>query len=388
MSDPLNQNGPPDAPASIRVLFLVGRLEPTAPCRAAVGLAYRLRKLGHAVEMVCRSGSLAHVHTRAGADRAVEYAPPVWISRSLGRSLRSRLSLGTLVARAREMEPDLLHVHGAALAGVGARLARRLRTPYVLAIDDFLDPGQSLPRSRRFLRKIIVASDAVRVDLVNRLALPRELITVVPEGVDLADYPDRKPGLGTFAIPVVGTIGRLVESKGQELFVRAAHLLAMRGRHAHFVIAGEGPDRKRVQNLVAELELIDRLTFARAPVDQLDVLKALDIFVMPALREALGLPVIEAMASGIPVIATSAGGIFSLIENKKTGVLVQKKDPDALAREIENLLDRPDLAAQLARAAKERVAQQFTIETVAERISRVYDDVVGVAAEETTVTAS
>lgn len=379
--DRTTQPGPPGQRPARRILFITGRLQSSADSRAIISLARQVNKAGCKAEVICRGGSLANVYPSAEASQASEDDPPISISRALARNLGGYLSLRSLVRRAREIDPDIIHVQGAELAGVGARLARRVRKPYVLSIGDFVDPGQSVSRSRRFIKKVVVASDAVRVDLVNRIGLPRELIEVVSDGVDMAHYPERAARLGGPRVPVVGTIDRLVESKGQEYFVRAAHLLAVRGRNVHFVIAGEGPDRKWVQNLVSELDLAGRVTFAREPVDQFEVLKAIDILVVPALREALGLPVIEAMASGIPVIATSAGGVFSLIENGKTGVLVPKKDPDAIARQVGYFLDHPDLAAELGRQGRERVAESFNVETFARRMFAIYEGILGDAAE-------
>jgi glycosyltransferase involved in cell wall biosynthesis len=365
-----------------RVVFLTGRLEPRASCRAIVGLACQLKRLGLDVEMISRSGSVDAVYPDDGSRPGADHRPTIWLSRALGRNLRSHMSLGGLVKQVRKLNPDLVHVHGAELAGVGARLARRVRKPYVLSVNDFIDPGRWVSRSRRFLRKVIASSDAVRVDLVNRLRLPRELIQVVAPGVDVRVCPSRGAGLRGFDIPVVGSIGRFVHSQGQESLLRALHLLAVRGRNVYGVVAGGGPDRKRLQNLATELDLVDRVTFARAPVDELDVLRALDIFVVPALREALGLPVIEAMACGIPVVATSAGGVFSLVENGKTGLLVGKNDPDALATRVEELLDAPDLARELAGRGRERVTQEFRIETVAEHVAAIYADVWGEQGDE------
>jgi len=362
-------------PPGRRVLFVAGRLEPDAACRAVLALGRQLVRLGHRVEMVCRSGSIATVYPHTAENRTDAHSPPILLSRALSNNLRGRLGLRDLVSRVREVDPEIVHVHGAARAGVGARLARRLRKPYVLSIGDFLDPGQSVGLSRRFIGKILVASDAVRVDLVNRIRLPRGAIEVIPDGVDVAEGLVRPPGLKGAGVPVIGTVGRLVESKGQDVFLRAAHLLATRGRGALFVVAGEGPDRKRLQNLVFQLGLGERVTFARAPVDQLDVLRAVDVLVVPALNESLGLPVIEAMASGVPVVATSAGGIFTLIENQKTGILVPKNNPDALARAVEGVLDDPEKAAALGRAGREVVSERFNIETTARRVAAVYEAV-------------
>jgi glycosyltransferase involved in cell wall biosynthesis len=358
-----------------RILFVVGRLDPTAPCRAVVGLARRLDANGHQVELACSHGSPDKVFP--GGEQDAGEGVPVHVSRALKTNIGARLNLAGLVRRVKKIDPDIIHVHWSRLSSVAAGLVRRLRKPYVLSVGDFLDPGESISLSRRFIRKVIVASDAVRVDLVNRIGISRDLIQVVPDGVAMGDYAFDKEILAADRVPVVGTIGRFVESKGQEYLIRAAHLLATRGRYAQFVIAGEGPDRKRLQNLVEQLDLVGRVTFARAPVDQVDVLKAIDIFVTPSPKEALGLPTIEAMAAGIPVIATSAGGIFSLIENGKTGMLVPKRAPDAIATEIERLIDQPGTARQLAEAGRAHVAENFNIDSVADRMAAVYDEVLG-----------
>ena len=374
MADAANNKSQPQAR---RIVFVAGRLDPTAPCRAVVGLARRLAANGHQVELACSHGSLGEVfpESRRASDDGV--GVPVHLSRALKTNLGARLNLAGLVRRVRKIDPDIIHVHWSRLSGVAASLVRRLRKPYVLSMGDFLDPGESISLSRRFIRKVIVASDAVRVDLVNRIGIPRELIEVVPDGVAMGDYAFDKEILPPDRVPVIGTIGRFVESKGQEYLIHAAHLLATRGRHAQFVIAGEGPDRKRLQNLVEQLDLVDRVTFARAPVDQVDVLKAMDVFVTPSPQEALGLPTIEAMAAGIPVIATSAGGIFSLIENGKTGLLVPKRSPDAVATQIEHLIDHPETARQLAEAGRAHVARDFNIDSVADRMAAIYDEILG-----------
>jgi glycosyltransferase involved in cell wall biosynthesis len=359
-----------------RLAFIAGRLGPTAPCRAVLGLARQLIRMGHRVQLAVRGGSVRCVHPTA-QPRPLEENPPLLLSRALRRSVGFGPSLRRLARRIAEFEPDLIHVHGAELDGVAARLARLTRRPYVLSIGEFVDPGRSVSISRRFVRRIVVPSDALRVDLVNRMHLPRGLIALVPDGIDLSQYPVHEQASWQGRVPVVGTMGRFVPSKGQEHFIRAAHLFAMRGRTGHFVIAGSGPDRKRLQNLVAELDLTDRVTFARTPIDQLSVLHAVDILVEPGVREALGLPLIEAMASGVPVIATSAGGVFSLVENRKTGLLVPKRDPDALAQQIEYLIDRPYLASSLAEKARQRVAERHALDVVAPQMMAVYEGAVG-----------
>ncbi|MFW6158089.1 MAG: glycosyltransferase family 4 protein [Planctomycetota bacterium] len=371
-----------------RILFLTGRLQPNASCRATMALTRQLNRLGCETQLIARSGSVQRVYPEHPEAQDDPHNPPIWISRALDRNLRGYLSVGRLVGRTEEMDPDLIHVQGVGLAHVAARLVRRVRKPYVLSIADFVDPGRSVPRSRRFLRGVTAASEAIRVDLVNRLRLPRELIRVVPEGVDASAYPSRKPGISNARIPVIGTIGRLVASKGQEQFVRMAHLLSVRGRRTHFVVGGEGPDRKRLQNLIADLHLVERVTFAREPVDQLEVLRAMDVLVVPALREALGLPIMEAMVCGIPVVAASAGGVFSLVENNQTGILVAKNDPDALATAVETLLNHREEAARLAARARERVASHFNIAAAARRIIDVYDTAARATSDDTTVTTS
>jgi glycosyltransferase involved in cell wall biosynthesis len=375
-----NGNGaaPPSRPTEVRpkrIVLVAGRLEPTAPCRAVVGLARHLIRLGHPVLLACRGGSIDHVFPGL-VRRPAEAEPGVLLSRAVRSSWGFGHSLRRLASLIADFEPDLLHVHGADLDHVAARLARRLGCSYVLSIGDFVDPGHSVSVSRRHVRRIVVPSDALRVDLVNRMRLPRSLIALVPEGIDLAAYPLHGAASWQGRAPVVGAVGRFIPSQGQEHFIQAAYLLAVRGRMGHFVVAGSGPDRKRLQNLVDELDLRDRVTFARTPIDQLSVLRALDILIAPAVREALGLTLIEAMASGVPVITTSAGGVYSLVENRKTGLVVPKRDADALAKQIEYLIDHPYLATSMAEKARQRVAERHSLEVVAPQMLAVYDGAV------------
>ncbi len=370
-----------------RVLFLCGRLEPNAACRATVALTRQLRRFGYDTVLVARSGSIGQVYPNNPVADDPDN-PPVWLSRALGHNLRGYMSLDRLVKRTSEFDPDLIHAQGWELAHLAARLVRRVRKPYVLSIGDLVDPGRSVSQSRRFLRGVTAASEAIRVDLVNRHHIPRDLIRVVPGGVDASMYPTREPGMTDSAVPVIGMIGRLVASQGQEQFLGMAHLLSVRGRRGLYVISGEGPDRKLLKNLITDLNLTAQVTLVRHPVDQIQVLRALDVLVVPSLREALGLPIMEAMTCGIPVVAASAGGVFSLVENEKTGLLVAKNDPDALAGAVERLLDDREGAARLARRARKRVANHFNIEEAARQMIEVYNGSTRTAAEASTVLSS
>jgi len=198
-----------------RVLFVAGRLDPTAPSRYLAGLARRLHDKGYQVDVVASHGSFAQVFPQARRHQDAHHHIPIHLSRALKTNLGARLNLAGLVGRVKEIAPDIIHVHWSRLSGVGARLVRSLRKPYVLSVGGFLDPGESITLSRRFIRKIVVASDAVRVDLVNRIRIDRELISVVPDGVALPDYAFDKVVLPPGHIPVVGAIGRFVESQGQ-----------------------------------------------------------------------------------------------------------------------------------------------------------------------------
>jgi glycosyltransferase involved in cell wall biosynthesis len=163
------------------------------------------------------------------------------------------------------------------------------------------------------------------------------------------------------AAPLVGFVGRLSPEKGPEVFVRAALMLRERLPSARFVIVGDGPLRESMVALAAQYRLDDRLHFAGVRDDMPAVYRELDVAVSTSHSEAMPLAIMEALASGVPVVATRVGGVPDLIEQGGCGWLCEPGHFDAIASRIASLVEQPDERQRMARRARERVVQRFDV---------------------------
>jgi glycosyltransferase involved in cell wall biosynthesis len=188
--------------------------------------------------------------------------------------------------------------------------------------------------------------------------------------------------LGLGGGPVVGMVGRLTPEKDHETLLRAAALLAPRWPRARFLVVGEDPDpgqgrRAALESLAAELGVAGRVVFTGQRDDIPEVMAGLDALVHCAHQEAFGRVLVEAMAAGLPVVATAVGGIPEVVIDGQTGVLVAEGDPPAVAGAVEGLFRAPARRQALGRAGRERAVRCFSLEAHVERVQALYDQVLG-----------
>ena len=181
---------------------------------------------------------------------------------------------------------------------------------------------------------------------------------------------------------VVGCVGRIkLVRKGQEVLIQAADLLEKRGLHAKYLIVGAPfPGNEShladLQRLAQERGLSDRVIFTGEMKDPRPAYAAMDVFVLPSAQpEPFGGVVMEAMAMGVPVIATHIGGSTDQVAEGVTGFLVPPSDPSALADRIEQVMRDPDLRFRLGQAGPRRIAERFSLEQMVGQIVRIYDRV-------------
>jgi glycosyltransferase involved in cell wall biosynthesis len=169
--------------------------------------------------------------------------------------------------------------------------------------------------------------------------------------------------------PIVLTIARLDAQKGISHLLDAAAAVP----DVSFAIAGDGPDRAALEAQTAKLGLADRVRFLGHRRDVPALLAAADLFVLPSLYEGLPLSVLEAMAAGVPVVATAIGGTDEVVRDGETGTLVPPADPLALAAAITRTLADRDQAKRLAAGAREFVAREYSVQSMVGAVSRLYD---------------
>ena len=271
--------------------------------------------------------------------------------------------------------PDVIHIQSRNSARQGMWLARQLRCPFVLTIHDYLQPHERFSVDLNWCQRIIAVSESVKSDLRERTGLPCELITVIHSGVDTNETVDETSVLDSNRVPVVGTAGPLEAVKGFPFFLGAAARVLATGRDVEFVIAGAGPEESNLRRLAGELKIDSRVTFVPNLLEFGDALAAMDIFCLPSLQQGIGTIMLEAMAMGRPVIATRVGGVYRVVRENETGLLVPPSNSEALAQRIQELLDNPLQAREIGRAARAEVIREFSVEQMVTNTVALYREV-------------
>lgn len=299
-------------------------------------------------------------------------------------SIRNRfnfLALPRLVRILRREGIDILHTF-LFWANILGRLAGRItRVPIIVSGEE----GINLRKKKiailidrltsRWVDKIVVVSKAIKNTLVAREKISSEKIEVIYNGIDLRNFKaDYKKG--GKSVPKVGIVGRLHPDKGHRYFLKAAAQTIKKKPKVEFLIVGHGPLREELEDLSNELGLSDKVVFAGGRRDIPQIMFSLDILVLSSLEEGLGNVLLEAMASGKPVVATKVGGVPEIVLDGETGILVPSKNPDALAQAILKLLMNPALAKEMGRAGRRRVKKYFTIDRMVKGTEKVYNNFV------------
>ncbi len=341
--------------------------------------------LARGVEQVllCQKGSVLAV-------RAQECGLPVWERRLHGEvDLPAMRAIG---ARLRADAFDLVHLHTShahTLGVLGARLAGRRRrgdrpaTVVSRRVDFSIHKRRLLDFARLKYTggrdRILCVSEQIR-QVLRKDGLPEDLLGVVHSGVDVARLngaPDRRADYRReFSVPngapLLGTVGHLADHKGQRDLVAAAPAVLARHPQARILVVGAGELLEPLAAQARELGVADRVLFPGFRSDVPSLLAALDVFVFPSHLEGLGTSVLDALALGLPVVATTAGGIPEMIEDGVHGRLVPPRDPDALAAAILELLAQPERARALGQAGRARVLAEFTAERMVEKTLAEY----------------
>jgi len=286
----------------------------------------------------------------------------------------------------RRLRPDIVHTRNWTCidAIIGARLAG---VPAVIHGEhgrEALDPeGRNRRRqqARRLLAPFVTEFVTVSRDLarwlVEQVRVPARKVGTIYNGVDTDRFApgDHAAARRALGIPpdwsVAGTVGRLDPVKDQVGLIRAFAQAAPTGSSA-LVIAGDGPFRRELEALVNELGLGDRVWLLGERHDVPVILRALDVFVLSSIGEGISNAILEAMATGLPVIATRVGGNSELVQDGLTGRLVEPRHPEALANAITAYFDDPVCARAHGTAARERAAREFGLERMLAGYAALY----------------
>jgi len=301
---------------------------------------------------------------------------------------REPLALGRLASIMRERRIDLVHAYlfSASWRAVLASRLARVR-PVICAVRSTSVAMSARLRAmdRVTLRSadlVIANAPSVRDDIAERTGIPPSRIRVILNGVDTAAFgPGSSPLREAWTAgsppdaPLVGFVGGFREAKDPCLFVRVAARVARDHPAARFVMVGDGELRPDVEAEIARTGVGDRLTLAGVRPDMPDVFRALDVAVVTSYREGCCNAILEAMATGRPVVATAVGGNPDIVEEERTGWLFPHGDVEAGAAAISRVLTDGSSAERMGRTALERARREFSVEAMVRATTELYLEV-------------
>lgn len=312
---------------------------------------------------------------------------------SLGRMQtkgHDRRVVSDLAQLIRQQGIDIVHCHLYHAALYGRLAARRARVASVVTVHNVY--AQSKWHRRLLNRwlarrtaKIVAVSEAVGHDVLRHDRVDQQRLAVIPNGIDLqAAQSHLSPAEARrrLVLPedaqVIACVGRLEKQKGHRfLFEALAELRARRGDCPYLLLVGDGGEREGLQQAIAALRLDDRVRLLGTRRDIADILRAADLFVLPSLWEGLPLAMLEAMAAGVPVVASRVGGVGEVLADNMDntfGLAVPPADVAALSAAIDELLMNDERRRALGQRGAERVGQHYSAQAMIARLTKIYRD--------------
>ena len=341
-----------------------------------LNLARRLNSTGHQCLLAVFANSANENHQLH--ENAVTQGVKTFAIACAGRFDRKAIeSVRMLMA---ETRTDVVHCHGYK-ADIYAYLAlRNFGIPLLSTCHTWYDTDPAvyiygvLDRLilRRFTR-VIAVSDEVRRRL-RRSGVLACRIEFIRNGIDTEPYAPvtKTSNTGQGDVPVVGLVGRLAWEKGIDVFLQAAARVLSELPRVKFMVVGEGPDRKQLENLIDRLGIGASVAMAGRREDMPEVYRSFDIMVSSSRQEGLPIAILEGMASGLPIIATAVGEVHAVIRSGETGILLPPGDPEGLAAAIIGLARDSEKRRRLGLAARQLIEREYSADRMVNEYLSVY----------------
>jgi glycosyltransferase involved in cell wall biosynthesis len=390
----------PEPIQSLRVLRLIARLNVGGPALHTVILNDGLRRRG--LETLLVYGSVGPQEASFEELARARSLPTVHVPQ-LGRrisALDDARALVRILGILWRWTPDVVHTHTAKAGTLGriaalvynttARRSRRcavIHTFHGHVLEGYFGPlGSAVVRAvertlARITNRIVTISVRQQDDITRRFAIaPPGKVAIVPLGLELGPLLalDARSGrtrtgpTGKSDEVIVGYVGRLVPIKDLDTLVRGVALARERLPQIRLVIAGDGDERRALEARVTELGLEGRVDFLGWRSDLAALYQTMDVFVLTSINEGTPVSLIEAMAAGVPVVASSVGGVPDVVEDGVTGVLVPPRQPEAVAAAIVSAVTQPERAWVMAARARRSVRDRFDSARLVQETEAMY----------------
>ncbi len=301
---------------------------------------------------------------------------------------RSRLDTSafmTLRGICLHSSPRILHSHGYKGDIFLAILKRTLRGPAIISTKHGSTEATSRASlyehlgdlSFRYFDKVVAVSEYTKKKLIE-LHVPDGKIEIIHNGIDVSSFTRAGKGSLRQALgleegsKVVGFIGRLGPEKGIPYLLEAADTICRSTRGVYFILIGEGILKEETEGFIASRGLNDRIIMLGWRRDATGLLPDMDMLLLPSLTEGTPMIILEAMAAGVPVIASDVGGIGEIIEDSRTGLLIKPRDSGAIVESVKALMDDTGLAERISRNAASEVESRFSARRMSEKYKQTY----------------
>jgi len=275
--------------------------------------------------------------------------------------------IGARVVHTCELYANIFGLPAAALAGVDVRVGNR---------REILTPDKT--RGHLLCQRLaykaahaVVANSTAAAEQLRREGVPARKIRTITNGVDCDTFAPAAPGAPRSRRRVI-TVANLRTEKGHDTLIDAIPQVIGRRPDTEFVFVGDGPLREELRNRVTRLGVGAHVTFLGERGDVPALLAQSDVFVLPSRSEACPNGILEAMAAGLPIVASRVGGIPELVVSDSTGILVEPDRPEALAVALLSVLDQPERARALATAARVRAERHFSFDRMVSAFEDLY----------------
>lgn len=361
----------------MRVLLLISSSGFYGAEAVVANLSMGLDRLG------CRAvvGSLRNIHQPGNGfeERIEELRIPLEripcrrrVDPACAQRIRELLSSG---------EFDVLHTHGYKADFHGAWAARHSGVRLIATCHNWIATDlrgrmyDLLDRlTLRSFRQVVAVSGPVSRSL-RRFGIPEDRIHIIPNGVDIRRFSAASVRAQTAPAhegPVLGFIGRLSDEKGLDLLLRAIPGILRRYPKTVLLVAGDGAARTRLEALAADLGVIGSVRFLGRRDDIEAIYTEFDVLALPSRNEGAPMTVLEAMAAGVPVLATRVGGVPEIVREGQTGVLVDPNSVAAIEQGLIALLAAPDLRARMRVEARKLAETRHSCESMAREYMELY----------------
>src|SRR3989338_1067214 len=375
----------------MKILYFITKSNWGGAQRHVFDLAVAMKEIGHDVAVALGGDGTLRLKLEA----AGIYTHAITTLRrdiSTGKDINS---LKEIISIIRHRRPDILHVHSPKAAGLGSVAGRLLRVKSIIQTVHGWPFNEDRPIHQRltivffswltmlFSHPPILLSEREYGQALN-FPWVKEKLKLIPLGIKTPTFLSVDGAKQSIAkhiamnIPyfnkkiIIGTIVELHPNKGLSYLINAFSLVVMEYPQATLIIIGGGQDQATMHMLIKEKKL-EQSVFLAGYMDQAaEFLKAFTIFVLPSLKEGLPYAILEAGSASLPVVATTVGGIPEIIEDMKSGLLVQSKNIRELAHAISFMIEHPDERRRYGATLKEKVLRYFPVERMVKEVEELY----------------